>query len=177
MGFSRQEYWRGLLCPPPGDLPHPGIESTSLMSLALAGGFFTPSATIGSPLVPVNLTGGLVSSTDWSQMFLSFNFPISLNPAGLPESPAAHIHCGIPIRRPRTVWVNHSCPTLCDLMDFSLPGSSVHGIFQARILEWVAMPSSRGSSQLRDQTHVSYVSYIGRWVLYHWYHLGSPEYV
>ena len=67
--------------------------------------------------------------------------------------------------------------TFCDRMGCILPGSSVHGIFQARILEWVAMPSSRGSSQLRDQTHVSYVSYIGRWVLYHWYHLGSPEYV
>ena len=39
-----------------------------------------------------------------------------------------------------------SCPTLCDLMDHSLPGSSVHGILQAQILEWVAMPSSRGSS-------------------------------
>ena len=45
--------------------------------------------------------------------------------------------------------------TLCDPTDQSLPGSSVHGILQARILEWVAMPSSRGSSQLRDQTCVS----------------------
>ena len=45
-----------------------------------------------------------------------------------------------------------SCPTLCDAMDCSPPGSSVHGIFQARILEWVAMPSSRGSSQPRDPT-------------------------
>ena len=44
-----------------------------------------------------------------------------------------------------------SCPTLSDLMDYSLPGSSVHGILQAQILEWVAMPSSRGSSQSRDQ--------------------------
>ena len=41
MGFSRQEYWNGLPCPPPGDLPNPGIELTSLMSPALAGGFFT----------------------------------------------------------------------------------------------------------------------------------------
>jgi len=48
-GFSRQEYWRGLPCPPPGDLPDPGIELTSLMSPALAGGFFTASAT-GKPL-------------------------------------------------------------------------------------------------------------------------------
>ena len=45
-----------------------------------------------------------------------------------------------------------SCPTLCDPTDCSLPGSSVHGIIQARILEWVAMPSSKGSSGLRDQT-------------------------
>ena len=44
--------------------------------------------------------------------------------------------------------------TLCDLMDCSLPASSVHAIFQARIQEWVAMPFSRGSSQLRDPTHV-----------------------
>ena len=40
-GFSRQEYWSGLPCPPPGGLPHPGIESMSLMSFALAGGFLT----------------------------------------------------------------------------------------------------------------------------------------
>ena len=45
-----------------------------------------------------------------------------------------------------------SCPTLCSPMGCSLPGSSVHGILQARILEWVAMPFSRGSSQPRDQT-------------------------
>ena len=44
IGFSRQEYWSGLLCPPPGDLPNPGIEPTSLMSPALAGGFFTTGA-------------------------------------------------------------------------------------------------------------------------------------
>ena len=43
-GFSRQEYWSGLPCPPPGDLPHPGTESASLTSPALAGGFFATSA-------------------------------------------------------------------------------------------------------------------------------------
>ena len=58
-----------------------------------------------------------------------------------------------------------SCPTLCDPTDCSLPGSSVHGILQAKILEWVAIPSSRGSSQSRDRSCVSYVSFIGRWVL------------
>ena len=48
------------------------------------------------------------------------------------------------------VLVAQSCPTLCDLMDCSLPGSSVYGILQARIPQWVAMPFSRGSSQPRD---------------------------
>ena len=60
------------------------------------------------------------------------------------------------------------CPTLCDAMDCSLPGSSVHGILLARILEWVSIPSSRGSSWPRDLTLVSYVSWIGSQILYHW---------
>ena len=55
-----------------------------------------------------------------------------------------------------------SCRTPCQPMDYSLPGSSVHGILQARILECVAMPFSRGSSQPRDWTRVSYVSWTGR---------------
>ena len=50
-----------------------------------------------------------------------------------------------------------SCPTLCDPMDSSQPISSVHGIFQARVLEWVAISFSRGSSRPRDQTRVSHV--------------------
>ena len=58
-------------------------------------------------------------------------------------------------------------PTLCDSMDCSPPGSSVHGILQARILESVAMTFSRGSSQPRNGTHVSSISCIGRQVLYH----------
>ena len=53
-------------------------------------------------------------------------------------------------------------------MDHSPPCSSVHGIFQARILEWVAISSSRGSSQPRDWTCISCVSGIGRQILYHW---------
>ena len=56
------------------------------------------------------------------------------------------------------------CPTLCDPMDRSPPGSSVHDILQARILMWVAMPSSKGSSQPKDWTCVFYVSCIGRQV-------------
>ena len=51
--------------------------------------------------------------------------------------------------------ITQSCLTLCDLTDYSTPGSFVHGIFQARILERVAISSSRGSSQPRDQTPIS----------------------
>ena len=68
-----------------------------------------------------------------------------------------------------------SCPTLCDPMDCSPPGSSAHGVIQARILEWVTKPSSRGSSWPRDQTHFSYVFCIGRQVLYPSRLLGSPR--
>ena len=60
-----------------------------------------------------------------------------------------------------------SRPTVCNPMDCSLPGSSLHGIFQARILEWVAISSSRGSSLSKDRTRVSCISCIGRWVLYY----------
>ena len=61
------------------------------------------------------------------------------------------------------------CLTLCNPMDCRLPGSSVCGIPQARILEWVVMPFSRGSSN----PHL-YVSCISRQILYHYHHLGSP---
>ena len=71
--------------------------------------------------------------------------------------------------RERTMHVRakllHSCPSFCDPSDCSLPGSFLNGIIQARILEWVAMSSSRGSSWPRDQTCVSCTD---RWILYHW---------
>ena len=56
------------------------------------------------------------------------------------------------------VKVTHSCLTLCNSMDCSLPGSSVHGFFQARILECVAVPFSMGSPQPRDWTHISHIA-------------------
>ena len=60
-----------------------------------------------------------------------------------------------------------SCPTLCNTMDYSPPGSSVHEFSQTRILEWVAMLSSRGSSRPRDRTHIFSISCIGRHILYY----------
>ena len=71
-----------------------------------------------------------------------------------------------------TSEVTQLCPTLCDPIDCSLPGSSVHGIFQARVLEWVATSFSRGSSQHRDRTRVSRI--VSR-RFYPLSHQGSPR--
>ena len=59
------------------------------------------------------------------------------------------------------------CLTLCDPMDCSLPGFSIHGVFQTRILEWVAISFSRGSSQPRDWTQVSRIA-SGQSTLWEW---------
>ena len=60
------------------------------------------------------------------------------------------------------------CPTLCDLMDCSLSRSSVYGIFQARVLEWIAISFSRGSSWPMDPVCIPCISCIDRRILYHW---------
>ena len=69
--------------------------------------------------------------------------------------------------------VSQSCPTLCDPMDCSPPGSFFHGILQARILEWVAMSSFRGSSRPMDRTHVFCI--YCRQILYGSCHLERPH--
>ena len=109
LGLSRQEYWSGLSCPPPGDLPDPGIKPRSP---ALQADFLP-----GKP------------------------------PGKLPTREAPNQLC-VGAR-----WLQ-SCLTLCNPMDSSPPSSSV----QARILEWVVMPSSRKSSQPRDRTQVSSIA-------------------
>ena len=65
------------------------------------------------------------------------------------------------------VCVLSPCLTLCHPVDCGPLGSSVHGILQARIMEWVAISSSKGFSLPRDQTHISCVSCIGRWILHY----------
>ena len=67
-----------------------------------------------------------------------------------------------------------SCLTLCNPMDYSLPGSTAHGIFQAGKMKWVAISSSRGSSWPMDWTCVSCISCIEGWILYHWATWESP---
>ena len=70
-------------------------------------------------------------------------------------------------------WSLHSCLILCNPIDYNLPGSSAHGIIQARILEGVAIVSSRGSSWPRDPAHVSCISCIaGEFFMVS--HLGRP---
>ena len=120
MWILQQEYWSGLPCPPPGDLPKPGIQPRS-------------------PALQRN---------------------------SLPSEPP-----GKPLDTEQCAKSLQSCPTPCDPVDYRPPGSSV----QAKVLEQVAIPFSRGSSLSRDQTCVSYVSCIGRQVLYHQCHLGSAR--
>ena len=73
------------------------------------------------------------------------------------------------------VYVAQLCPTLCNAMDCSLPGSSVHGILEwTRIPEWVAISYSRGSYQPQDQTCISCVPCFCRWILYR-HATGEPH--
>ena len=81
----------------------------------------------------------------------------------------AHILCAC------SCSVAQSYLTLCDPVDCIPQGSSAHGIFQGRILEWVTISFSRGSSQPRKWTYISFVSYICGHILYHQCHLGSPD--
>ena len=137
--FSRQESWSGLPFPPPGDLPNLEIQLTSLFtSSAVTGKFFTTSTTSEAIYTCICICECICIYISWTKS--SFGF-----------------FCSTYTQLLRHVW-------LCNPMDCSPPGSPVHGIFQARILEWVAISSSRGSSQPRDWTHVSC---IGRWILYH----------
>ena len=70
MRFSRQEYWSGLSCPPPGDLPNPGIKPTSLTSPALAGGFFTASTTWEAHNIQKNMKSALKGENEGSSRIL-----------------------------------------------------------------------------------------------------------
>ena len=70
-----------------------------------------------------------------------------------------------PMKQKVACSVTQLCLTLCDPMDYTPPGSSVHGIFQARILERVAIFSSKGSSRPRDQIRISFISWTGKQIL------------
>ena len=165
MGFSRQEYWsRCVPCPPPGDLSNPGIEprSPTLQADSLL------SEPPGKPKVCTTrgLNWGKVLSLplDYAMDHVCRMEPVKAEVPRIYESQCVCVCVCVCVCMLIAVW-------LCNPMDWSLPGSSVHGIFQTRRLEWVAISCSRGSSWLRDRTWVSCISCIGRQVLYHLRHL------
>ena len=89
----------------------------------------------------------------------------------------ARVHTRSRVHMSACTWVvTQSCLTSCDPLDWNLPGSSVHGILQASIVEWVAMTNSKGSYQPRYLTYISYVSFIGRWILLPLVPPGKPHY-
>ena len=143
MAFSRQEYWTGLPFPSLGDFPYPGIKPNSP---ALVGGFSIAEPP-GKPHCSNNLpqicyliflevgslsgSYGLKSRYLWSHV-LSGGFR---GECACVPSRFSHVQLFV---------------TFCDPMNYSLPGSSFHGILQTRISEWVAISFSRRSSQSRD---------------------------
>ena len=91
----------------------------------------------------------------------------------LPIRPGHFLNYQLPPHLKEEVSVTQSCLTLCKLMDCSLPGSSVHRILQARILEWIAMLFSRGSSRPRHRTWVSRIA--GRFFFFFFFYRLSHQ--
>ena len=124
-----------------------------------------------------SLEGWSKAKRQWRGLPLSRGFVLSLTKqcgfhvatTPCPNLPSAKVTGG----HPHDLHAQ-SCLTLWGPMDCSLPGSSVHGMLQTRTLEWVALPSSRSSSQPRDWTRVCCVSCLGRLILYHECRVASP---
>ena len=107
------------------------------------------------------------ASTTCQELFQAMEFTVSPSPKQDGRGSNILFHW-----KKMLCLVTRSCPTVCHPVDCSLPGSSVHGIFQARILEWVAMPSSRGIFLPQGlNTGLPHC----RWFLYHLSHQGSPK--
>ena len=104
---------------------------------------------VGFPLLCANISHLELFSYHYQKWILSLGYTF--------------ISCGCHNMRAKSLQL---CLTHCHPMNHSSPGFSVHGILQAGVLEWVAMSFSRGSSWFRDGTCISYVSCIGRQVLY-----------
>ena len=138
-------------CPSPGHRPNPGIKPVSLTSPILASRCFSTSfATLATLHFKEKIFTSIASFI--LCIFFSDSQVHILSKNLLLVSSKILMLLGNNLGRPciKTCLVTQSCPILCDPMDCSPPGSSVHGDFQVRILEWIAMPSSRGSSQPRD---------------------------
>ena len=166
MGFSRQEYWSGFPFPSPGYLPDPGIEHRPAQwlnpGLLHAGRFFTIWAIRDKNLPFLAI---LYSFLVFSAAFLAKQYRI-INNNDSSNSKNKHLfnwhlliaYLALGSRNERESEVAQSCPTLSYPVDCRPPGSSLRGISQARILEWVAISFSRGSSRPRDRTLVSHIA-------------------
>ena len=170
MGFSRQEYWSEFLFPSPGDLPNPGIKPGSPTLQADASSSEPPGKPINSYYISLKKKNGsilIIKSLKWRDILL---FIYLLNPFLSPKTSSPTL----------CVYVSgaKSSQSLCDPTDCIPPGFSVHGILQARILEWIAFPFSRESSQPRDWTWVSRI--VGRfftvWATWEAYLIGQLPY-
>ena len=177
MGFSRQEYWSGV----PSPSPYLRLVSCSSVSWISPH----PGCTVGPlqwvmawrPQHPLFTYMAGSKSSMWARYVLFFFFWPHQGACGIlvpqpgikPSLPAL----GAPslnhwtARECFSTKSLQSCPTLCDHKDYSLKVSSLHGVFQARILEWVAISFSRGSSRPRDRTCVCHVSCVDKHVLHH----------
>ena len=119
------------------------------------------------PLVWICMSALEAASLGWSPSSTAYSHPAATSyKPKLSKLQCAHLYAHV---------CAQSWPTLWDSADCSPLGSSVHRILQARILEWVAISSCRGSSRPRDQPRISCISCIDRQILYHC-HLGSPIY-
>ena len=158
MGFPRQEYWSGLPLTSLGGLSNPGIEPTfdltqshGLDSAYLKGNGLLKQSTMSSG--EYLIWKGWYSTMLKRKVFFCVFFPITFWLWALQPKP--------PMWDMKVIYQKiaakslQSCLTLCNPIDGSPPGSSVHRISQARRLEWVAISFSRGFSWPRDRTQVS----------------------
>ena len=161
---GREHLWSHILFAFANELPHPcfmyfncyGKSNSKDFEMSMFSGNFRLI------LCPAYFTGRGFSFSIFSLRFPRHCHPSHLQPKFSPGKKA----------NPKWPAVTQSCPALCNPMDCSPPSSSVHGILQARILEWVAISFSRGSSWPRDQTQVSCIA--GR-RLTAWATRGSPK--
>ena len=205
MGFSRQEYWSGLPCPPPGDLPGPWIKPTSPVAPALQADSLQlwPDCLHNWATFPFNLFTveppgkskckqiEVLNPTSYSCWVSRAKSVTSLYICLLWKWCNIHMyfigllfwvrfytwsaerstwHKASAQEMLYAVWLKvkvlfaQSCLTLCNPVDCSPPGSSIHGVLQERTLEWAAVPFSRRSWQPRDWTWVSCIE--GRFFLW-----------
>ena len=144
-------------CSPLGNLSHPGIKPTFLMFPALAGRFFNTSTTWKGQILTRGIKHRFKHIGIWGEQVKMVSIQMFLrDKLGLTYTHSVQFG---------SVLVIQSCLTACDPVDYSPPGSSAHGILQAKILEWVAISISRRSSQPRNQTWVSHVAgrYFSIW--------------